>query len=352
MKETSVRTGKVATLVTGIAVMVLLAGALPTLAQEREEFPQPGSELPLDGYTRTDGIIVLSDEAFCRYLLGSLWSGSELTFTDLIDTSKKQKKARGAAFEPASDANTLERCAEVIGAFRVEPPTDDTLAAWARRSPVVPEALAGLLPDDFEARPLAQPDEIGAAARTSGFGDTVSAPFEMDAETWLAEVDAVGCSEWTGTLRNARDATDTIALTGIREYLYNVDPGHYYWEVSAPACDWSVDLVPIGLGPDPDATPVPRVPVPRLFGEGWNAGRINPDFLNAAEARQALLDAGLTVGECVEAPFEVEGQGAIDPGRVWGQEPAPGTLVELGAPVDVFIVSDCDIVRGDRVLLE
>ena len=344
------RTGKVATLVTGVTMLALVAGALPALAQDREQFPQPGSELPLDGYTRTDGTIVLSDEAFCRYLLGSLWSDDELTFADLIDKSKKQKAARGAAFAPGSDADTLARCADIIGAFRTDPPEDDTVAAWARRSPVVPEALATLLPDDFEARPLAQPDEVGAAARTSGFGDTVSAPFEMDSATWLAEVDAVGCSEWTGTLRNARDASDNIELTGIREYLYNVDPGHYYWEVSAPACDWSIDLVPVGLGPDPDA--ISRVPVPQLFGDGWVQGEANESYLTATQARQALLDAGLVVGTCTEGPLFVAGQGNIGAGRVWGQDPVPGTLLELGSPVDVFIVSDCDIVRGDRVLLE
>lgn len=346
------RTTKTAALLAGITLVALVATAMPAMAQEPEQFPQPGSELPLDGYTRTDGIIVLADEAFCRYLLGSLWSGDELTFADLIDRSKKQTTARSAAFEPGDDAETLSRCAQIIGAFRIEPPEDDTLAAWARRSPVVPEALATLLPDDLEARPLAQPDEVGAAARTSGYGDTVSPPFEMDSETWLAEVDAVGCSEWTGTLRNARDASDTIELTGIREYLYNVDPGHYYWQVSAPACDWSIDLVPVELGPDPDATPGPRVAVPTLFGEGWNSRKLNQGYLSAAQARQALLDAGLTVGECVEEPFEVEGQGFISAGRVWGQEPAPGTLLELGSPVDVFIVSDCDIVLGDRVPVE
>ena len=199
------RTRRATALAVAITLAALIAGAMPLAAQEREEFPQPGSELPLDGYTRTDGTIVLRDEAFCRFLLGSLWSGDELTFASLIDRTKKQKTARAAAFEPGSDEETLARCTDIIGAFRNEPPADDTLAAWARRSPVVPEALAGLLPDDLVVRPLAQPDEVGAAARTSGFGDTVSAPFEMASEAWLAEVDAVGCSEWTGTLRDARD---------------------------------------------------------------------------------------------------------------------------------------------------
>jgi len=344
-----VRTGRTTVAVVGVALAALLVGALPVLAQESEEFLQLGSDIPLEGYTRTDGTIVLSDEAFCRHLLGGLWGGDRLTYVDLIDRTKKQKKARRAAFAASSDEETVARCAGIIGAFRADPPEDDALAAWARRAPVVPEALAGLLPADFVARPLARPGEVGDAARTAGFGDTVSAPFEMSTETWLAEVDAGGCSEWTGSLRNARDAGDLVELTGIREYLYNVDPGHYYWEVSASDCDWSVDLVPIELGPDPDATPVPRVPVPQLFGDEWSTvgSQGNPEYLTATLARQTLLEAGLMVGECTE-----QASGHVREGRVWGQDPQPGTLVELGSPVDIFIVSDCDVVAGDRVILE
>lgn len=341
------RRGRATALVASIATAALVTGALPAVAQEDEEFPQPGAALPLDGYTRTDGTIVLSDTAFCRHLLGGLWGDDELTFTNLIDKTKKQKRARAAAFEPGSDDDTLTRCADIIGAFRSEPPDDDTLAAWARRSPVVPEALAGLLPDDLLARPLARPEEVGDAARTSGYGDTVSAPFHMDAETWLAEVDALDCGDWTGSLRNARDADTTIELTAIREYLYNVDPGHYYWEVSAPDCDWSVDLVPIELGPDPNATPLPRIPVPKLHGDLWARGQVNEPYLTATQARQALLDAGLTVGGCVE-----ERSQGIDAGRVWGQDPMAGTLLEAGSSVDVFATTDCDVVLGDRVIIE
>jgi hypothetical protein len=210
---------------------------------------------------------------------------------------------------------------------------------------VVPEALAGLLPEDFVARPLAQAAPVDAAARTSGFGSVVSAPFSVEGETWLAEVDAVACEAWTGVLRNARDAEAFVALTDNREYLYNVVPGAYYWDVAASDCDWSVDLVPVELGADPAATPPPRIPVPKLFGDEWRRGAFeNEGFLTAAQARQALLDAGLTVGNCTE-----QEQWPVAAGRVWGQDPQAGTLLDAGSPVDVFIVSDCDIVLGDRV---
>jgi len=343
-----VRSGKASAWMVGIIAAALMVVATPAIAQQTEEFPQPGFDTPLDGYTRGDGTVVLTDESFCRFLLGSLWGNDRLTFSDLIDKTKKQKKARAAAFEPASDEATLARCSDAVAAFRSDPPDDDTVAAWARRSPVVPEAFAGLLPDDFVARPLAQAAPVGDAARTSGFGSVVSAPFAVDGETWLAELDAVACEAWSGILRNARDADISFELTGNREYLYNIVPGHYYWEVAASDCDWSVDLASVELGADPDATPAPRLPVPKLFGDKWRPGASpNEDFLNATQARQAVLEAGFTVGECVEEAHE-----RVFAGRVWGQDPAAGTLLEAGSPVDVFIVSDCDVVLGDRIVLE
>lgn len=330
-------------------IAIALALALPAMAQQTEEFPGPtGSEL--EGYTRSDGTVVLTDAAFCSFLLGSIWEDDRLTFVDLLDRTKKQKKARAGAFAPGEDEATVSRCAEILDAYRTDAPEDDTLVAWARRSPVVPEALAGLLPDDFVADPLAQAAPVLEAARTTGFGSVISAPFLMEDETWLVQVDAAACPTWSGSLRNARDAEQIIAVDDNREYLYNVAPGHYYWDVTASDCDWSVDLAPVAIGRDPNATPPPRVPVPALAGEGWNRGRPNESYLTATQARQAILDAGLTVGECVEQGLEVEGQGPIDPGRVWAQDPIMGTLLEIGSPVNVTIVSDCDVVLGDRVL--
>jgi hypothetical protein len=347
-----VRKGKVVSVVVGVVLGALIVSSLPVVAQEAESFPGPDPEAPLSGYTRTDSTVVLSDESFCRLLLGSIWEDQRLTDVTLLDKTKKQKKARRSAFTPGSDEVTLSSCADVLRAYRTTPPEDDNLVAWARRAPVVPEALAALLPDDFEARPLARPEEVGAAARTSGFGDVVSAPFEMAAETWLAEVDALACDNWSGSLVNARDTSDVTELRGMREHLYGIVPGHYYWDVAASGCDWSVDLVPIELGADPNATPVPKVPAPALAGSGWNQGRANESYLTATQARQALLDAGLIVGQCFEEAREVEGQGQIDGGRVWGQEPIVGTLLEIGSAVDVYATGDCDVIRGERIIPE
>jgi hypothetical protein len=348
-----VRTGKLASFLVALLAAGLLLGATPMVARDGEGFPGRDPERPFAGYTRGDGTIVLEDESFCRFVLGAALGDRRLTFVDLLDKSKKQKKARGSAFAADADEVVLQRCVEALTAFRADlPPQDDDLPGWARRAAVVPASLAALLPDDFVAQPLAQPEEIGPAARTSGTGDLVSPPFAVAPGPWLAVLDAVGCAKWQGQLRDARDPARSFPLEGTREYLYELDAGHYYWDVSAPGCEWSVDLVPLDLGADPNATPVPRVPVPALAGSGWNAGRANASYLTATEARDALAEAGLTVGECVEEQLEVGNQGFIDPGRVWGQEPQAGTLLELGSPVDVFATSDCDVILGDRVILE
>ena len=337
-----------------IATLVAAALAIASVgvtAQDSEEFLGPDAEAPLAGYTRSDGTVVLTDESFCRYILGTVLGDERLTYVDLLDKTKKQKKARRAAFS-ATDESAVTRCVEVLTASRTEAPADDTLAAWARAASVVPEAIVGLLPEDFTAAPLAQPDEIGAAARTSGFGNLVSAPFSVTPGPWLAELDATSCASWDGTLRDARDPDTGFRLEDSREYLYDLSGGHYYWDVTASDCDWSVDLVPIVLGPDPTPMPTPdmRVPAPALHGTDWS--QRYETFLTAAEARQALLDADLTVGACIEEPKTFEGMPPVDPDRVWDQDPAPGSLVPPGSAIDVWVTSGCDVIRGDRVLLD
>ncbi len=279
-----------------------------------------------------------------------------LTYVALLDRSKKQKKARTAAFEAGSDAAVVARCVDALTASRPDTatpaegtatPAEGALPGWTRRAPVVPAALAGLLPEDFTAKPLAQPDPVGPAARTSGTGDLVSAPFSVSSGPWLAELDAVTCETWEGALRDATDPERAFPLEGTREYLYELDGGHYYWDVTAPGCDWSVDLAPVVLGPEPTPTPDPRVMVPPLSGASWDRSpnAPNPEFLDAYQARQTVLAAGLTTGECTE-----QGGGTGD--RVWQQQPIPGSLVEKGTPVNIWIHRDCDMYRGDRVPVE
>jgi len=327
---------------------VLLAGSPPAAAQEDEVFPGPDPERPYTGYTRGDGTIVLDDESYCRLIMGAALGDEALTYVRLLDQSKKQKKARQAAFTADADADALARCTEALTAYRGaasegSSDTPDPLTAWARRTAVVPAALVDLLPADLVAQPLALTDEIGPAARTSGHGDLVSTPFSMSPGPWLAELDAVTCTEWDGALRNARDPETSFPLQGTREYLYGIDGGYYYWDVTASDCDWSVDLAPVVLGPDPTPTPAPRAVVPALFGPEWR--NYNPDWLNAAEAREAVLAAGLTTGTC-----HLEDGGRQN--RVWKQEPVAGSLVEFGSAVDVWIASDCDVYDGDRIFLE
>lgn len=331
-------------LLVALVAVALSVVAIGTSAQEPEEFLGPDAEAPLSGYTRGDGTIVLTDESFCRYLLGTVVGQERLTYVGLLDKTKKQRKARQAAFS-ATDEAAVARCVDVLSASRVEAPEGDSLAAWARAAAVVPESMAGLLPEDFTAEPLAQPDRIGAAARTSGFGDLVSAPFSVTPGPWLAELDAAACASWSGSLRDARDPQRAFPLQGSREYLYDLQGGHYFWDVTASDCDWSVDLVPVQLGPDPTPTPEPRAIVPQLFGPGWDRmpDAPNPDHLTAAQAREAVLAAGLVTGTCYTD------QSVKHKDRVWKQEPVAGTLVDFGTPVDVWVAVGCDIYEGTRV---
>lgn len=340
------RTGKPVLILAMLVATALTLASVPVAAQDREEFPLTADGEALAGYTRGDGTIVLDDASFCRYLLDAAFGDQRLTYLALLDKSKKQKRARAGAFEAAGDEAAVAGCIEALAAFGSDAPVDG-LPGWARRAPVVPASMVALLPDDFVAQPLPRPDEIGAAARTSGVGDLVSAPFSVTPGPWLAELDAVGCAEWSGALRDARDPQRSFAMADTREYLYELDGGHYYWDVTASDCEWSVDLVPVELGPEPTPTPEPRAVVPALFSPDWNPypDAENPEHLTAAQAREAVLAAGLTTGECY-----AEDGGRRD--RVWRQEPVAGTLVEFGSPVDAWIRFDCDVYQGDRMATE
>lgn len=67
------RSGKTSAWLAAITAVLLMVAAVPVAAQT-EEFPVAGSDAPLEGYTRSDGTIVLTDDLFCRFLLGSLWA--------------------------------------------------------------------------------------------------------------------------------------------------------------------------------------------------------------------------------------------------------------------------------------
>ena len=220
------RSGKTISALIAVSLMALLVTSLPALGQEPEyeEYLRPGLEDPLAGYTRSDGTLILRNQDFCSYLLGSLWGADTLTFTDLIDRSKKQKKARKAAFAPSTDPELLQQCADVLDAFRIRPPEEeDPLAAWARSGPVVPEALAHLLPADLLNDPLAEPGPIGDGSRTSGFGDLFSAPFGLTGGTYFVQVDDRDCPFWSGALRGARDPSLAFDVADARAYLYDVE---------------------------------------------------------------------------------------------------------------------------------
>ena len=166
-----------AILVIGI---MLGAGATPIAAQEDqdEDLPLPAIDGTVQGHLRSDDILVLDDESFCTYMLASLWGTDELTFSRLLDRTKRQKKARRAAFQPASDTDVLTRCVAVLNAYRDQSAIEDDLPSWARDSVVLPAALARFLPADATTA-LAEPPPPTDGARTEGFGSRQSAPFTL-----------------------------------------------------------------------------------------------------------------------------------------------------------------------------
>lgn len=325
-----------------ITAVALVLSAIPAFGQDAEPevspdpasaaFERPSVGVPLAGDQRDDGIIVLADTDFCSYLFGEVWGNEKLTFRGLIDRTKKQKKAKKAAFQPYADEAALQRCASVLDAFRQEAPEGDSLPAWAREAPVVPAAVAVLLPPDLSERPLAEPADIGDGARTSGFGDSTSAPFSLWGGAYFVDVNAPACESWTGTIRSAPDPTAEAAVVEDTRYLYGIPLGNYFWDIAAPDCDWSVDLVVYELPPDPTPTPTPKVEVPALVGQTWNRGGENPAFLTPAAAAEALIEAGLTVNIC-----QVVRDVFVTQGRVAAQDPPPGSLVDPGSSIRVHV---------------
>jgi hypothetical protein len=326
------------TLSLALSAALAVALAVPVVAQEYEEYERPPIEDPVRGYQRADGITVLDDTSFCSYLLGAIWGDERLTFRGLINRSRQQRPAKRAAFRPVADEPTLERCVEVLNAFRGGTGDEDRLPAWAREQPVVPEALVLLLPADPGSAPLAEPPPIGDGARTSGFGSRVSAPFVLWGGNYYVEPDTAGCETWTGAIRGLADPSVVAATVDGATNLYDVAMGNYYWDVVASECEWSVDLVTVEPVPDPTPTPRPMATVPRLVGSSnYVQGGENPEWLTAEQAREAIDAAGLVVGSCTEAFRFI-----FPPGRIMEQDPPAGAVVEPGSAVDLVVRSGSD----------
>jgi hypothetical protein len=322
---------------------MLVGGVAPIVAQEpqEEDLPFPALETTLHGQRRSDDIIVLTDKSFCALVLGSLWGTDELTYTRLLDRSKKQKKARKAAFTPGADGATVDRCAAILNAYRDPAGTDEAIPTWAREAAVLPDTLARFLPVDT-ATALATPPEPTDGARTEGFGSRQSAPFTLFGGAYYIEPSTEGCDAWSGVIRRP-DAPDTVLATvDGPTNLYDIPLGTWFWDVTASDCDWSVDISPVVLV---EATPSPRplVEVPRLVGSAeWAPQQDNPEYLTVEQARAALDAVGLPVGTCEVATLRIEA-----PRRVIGQDPAPGTMVEPGTPVNVVVREEgCDVLTG------
>jgi hypothetical protein len=203
---------------------------------------------------------------------------------------------------------------------------------------VLPEALARFLPADATTA-LATPPAPTSGARTEGFGSRQSAPFTLFGGAYFIEPSTDGCDSWSGVIRRP-DAPDTVLATVDGPMnLYDVPLGTWFWDVTASDCDWSVDISPLEIV-EATPTPPPMIEVPRLVGSApWAPQQDNPEYLTVEDARAALDAVGLPVGTCDIATLRVEA-----PRRVIQQDPAPGTLVDPGTPVNVVVrESGCDV---------
>jgi len=204
-------------------VLSVLAGApvgAPALGQDDadnvedatyfSDYERPGLGA-LTGFTREDGVIVLSDRGFCAYLLGAVWGKNEVQGARAWeDASRKRTQNRRSV--PGWDPDVLDACATALAWFSY-PLTQSylELPEWANRAPVVPQAFLGLLREPVldpptpttivsdecdtafaKLGPEASPDDIGAVVRDCTSLEELEAvaaahPYALEAqpEYWL-----------------------------------------------------------------------------------------------------------------------------------------------------------------------
>ncbi len=116
-----------------------------------EGFAQDG--LPtLAGHTTEDGVIVLRDEDFCAYLLGSIWGQDSVILTELVfvegtDDRSIEKAVETYAQNPPTDEYALERCVGALNRYRTRGGEVMPFPWWASENPVIPEVFATLWGD-------------------------------------------------------------------------------------------------------------------------------------------------------------------------------------------------------------
>ena len=140
-----------------VVAIAVVAPGIPALAQEpagtaepaeASGFVHPTLDRVLEGFERGDGIIVLSDKAFCRYLIESIWGRSRVVDPTSLPPAKRsgkrfRKSIKKNQYRPAIDKDTVRVCADALNQFRLPQrdndrcPSGRSIGPWfLQRSPI------------------------------------------------------------------------------------------------------------------------------------------------------------------------------------------------------------------------
>ena len=143
----------------------------------------------------------------------------------MIGKAKKAQRESLARFAAPGDATTA-LCAEVLVGLG---------------STILPESLSPLLELAGETEPAAP---SGEGLEIDGTGPWISGRFRLEGGTYLVLVAASACESWEAMLMDA--TANPVSSEAITEsdLLEGIEPGIYYWNVTASDCDWSLRTLP------------------------------------------------------------------------------------------------------------
>jgi hypothetical protein len=85
-----------------------------------------------------------------------------------------------------------------------------------------------------------------SASTTPRSGPWVSGRFRLEGGTYLALVAASACDAWDAMLMASDGTAVTPDPITSSDMLEGIEPGVYYWSVTASDCDWSLRTLPEG----------------------------------------------------------------------------------------------------------
>jgi hypothetical protein len=214
--------------IVGVLIALVAALASPAaLAQDYDEFPLDG--FPEDetfSARRMGDYVIVADDDYCRMLIGATFGSTARYLPERLVGKASSAQRRGLTrFAAPADANTA-LCADVLSSLG---------------STILPESLAPLLELAGQAEPEAP---SGEGLTIEGNGPWVSGRFRLEGGTYLALVAASGCDSWDAVLFDADGDPMTPEPITATDLIEDLEPGLYYWSVTASDCDWSLRTLP------------------------------------------------------------------------------------------------------------